>query len=131
MHTGGCYCGAIRYEAHNATSGGNCHCSICRRTTGAPFVTWLTVPRSGFRIVRGEPKRFRSSATATRSFCATCGTQLTFARDDLPNEIDVTVGSLDDPNSAPPRYHIFVPDKVAWLNLGDDLPRYEQDFPGP
>jgi hypothetical protein len=56
MLKGGCFCGWIRYEAagtpFHETS---CHCSICRRTTGAPFVTWFSVPRPGFRLVRGEP----------------------------------------------------------------------------
>jgi hypothetical protein len=55
MLKGGCFCGDIRYEA-----GGkpfyrtNCHCSICRRTTGAPFVAWFSVPRSEFRLVQGD-----------------------------------------------------------------------------
>lgn len=56
---GGCFCGAIRYAASGTPfHETNCHCAICRRTTGAPFVTWFSVPRTGFRFVRGTPNPF-------------------------------------------------------------------------
>ena len=70
MLKGGCFCGRIRYEtAGTPFRETNCHCSICRRTSGAPFVTWFSVLRSEFRFVTGEPTRFNSTAEATRSFC--------------------------------------------------------------
>src|SRR5687768_9045046 len=104
MLRGGCFCGRIRYETTGTPfHESNCHCSICRRTTGAPFVTWFTVPRSQFQLLAGEPTRFRSSPKATRSFCAQCGTQLTFEHEDHLNEIDVTTSSLDDPVALPPK----------------------------
>ena len=91
MLKGGCFCGRIRYEtAGTPFRETNCHCSICRRTSGAPFVTWFSVLRSEFRFVTGEPTRFKSTAEATRSFCPHCGTPLTFEHDDFPDEIDVT-----------------------------------------
>jgi hypothetical protein len=98
MLQGGCFCGRIRYEVtgipfHET----NCHCSICRRTTGAPFVAWFSVRPSEFRWLSGRPSRFRSSAQATRSFCAHCGTQLTFEDLGYPDEIDVTTSSLNRP----------------------------------
>jgi hypothetical protein len=75
MLSGGCFCARIRYETAGAPfNETNCHCSICRRTTGAPFVTWFSVPRSQFRFIRGEPARFRSTPKGTRSFCPACGT---------------------------------------------------------
>jgi len=65
MLKGGCFCGRIRYETTAAPfHETNCHCSICRRTSGAPFVTWFSVPRSEFRLVSGEPARFESTAAA-------------------------------------------------------------------
>jgi hypothetical protein len=129
MLTGGCFCGEIRYEAEQTLHCCNCHCTICRRTTGAPFVTWLTAQRSTFRITRGEPKELRSSPEATRSFCPNCGTPLTFARDNLFGEIDLTVGSLDDPDFAAPSHHIFTSSKLAWINLAHGLPEYSADLP--
>lgn len=123
---GGCFCGSIRYEAdaepYHLT---NCHCSICRRTAGAPFVAWFSVPRAALRFVRGTPTAFRSSAKAVRSFCPACGSQLTFASDEEPGEIDVTICTLDDPGLLPPEDHTYFADKVAWVEPGDELPRHE------
>ncbi len=123
MLTGGCFCGSVRYEAggtpFHETS---CHCSICRRTTGAPFVTWFSVPRTKFRLVGGEPARFRSSSKGERSFCARCGTQLTFEHEDFPGEIDVTTCSLDDPNAVPPKDHTWTGSRLDWIARADELP---------
>lgn len=125
MLKGGCFCGHIRYEAAGATShASNCHCSICRRTTGAPFVAWFSVHPSEFRIVSGEATRFASTAQATRSFCPRCGAQLTFEHRDFPDEIAVTTASLDDPANVPPTSHIFVTTKLPWIKLADGLPEY-------
>ena len=127
MLKGGCFCGQIRYEAAGSTfSETNCHCSICRRTTGAPFVTWFSVARSHFRLVGGEPVRFRSSAKARRSFCPRCGTQLTFEHEDFLDEIDVTTCSLDDPDVLPPRDDIHTSSKLSWIHLTDGLPRHHE-----
>jgi hypothetical protein len=130
MLKGGCFCGRIRYEAagqpFHRTS---CHCSICRRTTGAPFVTWYSVSRSQFRFVLGEPTRFRSTAKATRSFCPGCGTQLTFEHQDSADEIDITTCSLDDPNALPPEDHTRTSSKLSWIILADGLPECEEARP--
>ena len=126
MLKGGCYCGAIRYEAagqpYNET---NCHCSICRRTTGAPFVAWFSVPREQFRITKGSLTRFQSTAKGTRSFCAQCGTQLTFEHDDFAGEIDVTTCSLDDANAVPPKDHTRTSSKLSWIRLADGLREFQ------
>lgn len=130
MLKGGCFCGRIRYEAAGQPFHlTNCHCSICRRTAGAPFVAWFSMPRAQFRFVRGEPGRFRSSLKGTRSFCPACGTQLTFEHDDLAGEIDVTTCSLDDPNALPPEDHTRTSSKLRWIVLGDGLPQYEESRP--
>ena len=126
MLTGGCFCGRLRYETagapYNATV---CHCTMCRRTTGAPVVAWFSVPRSQFRLT-GELTRFRSSGKATRSFCPECGTALTFELDAAPDEIDVTTASLDEPNQVPPADHTYVRSRLDWIQLADDLPQFRQ-----
>ncbi|MGQ3299529.1 GFA family protein [Reyranella sp.] len=130
MLKGGCFCGTVRYEA-----GGEpwhetmCHCSICRRTTGAPVVAWFTVRTGDFRIVSGQPSRFRSSPTATRTFCGACGTALTFHADDHRDEIDVTTGSLDDPERLPPRSHTWQASGLSWAASEDGLPAYAEKRP--
>jgi hypothetical protein len=127
MLRGGCFCGDIRYEAggtpFNET---NCHCSICRRTTGAPFVTWFSVGRAEFRFISGTPARFRSSDKGIRSFCPRCGTQLTFENRDTPSEIDVTTASLNSPELLPPHDHTWTSSRLDWVKLADDLPLYPE-----
>src|SRR5437773_10968703 len=98
MLQGGCFCGRIRYEvAGRPFHATNCHCSICRRTTGAPFVAWFSARPNEFQIVKGEPMRFHSTEQGARSFCSRCGTQLTFQHVEFIDEIDVTTSSLDNP----------------------------------
>ena len=127
MLAGGCFCGRVRYQAGGtAFHETSCHCSICRRTTGAPFVTWFSVPRAQFRYVRGRPSIFHSSAQGSRSFCPQCGTQLTFESAAFAEEIDVTTCSLDDPNALPPKDHTRTSSKLAWLKLADGLPEYRE-----
>lgn len=125
MLRGGCYCGAVRYEAGGTPlHETNCHCTICRRTSGAPYVAWFTVALSQFRFTAGSPARFKSSADCTRSFCSACGTPLTFQSGTEAQWIDVTTCSLDQPERVPPRDHTWVESKLPWTETGDALPAY-------
>ncbi len=131
MLQGGCFCGDVRYEARGTPFyRTNCHCSICRRTTGAPFVAWFSVLRSDFRLVRGAPARFRSTPTCTRSFCPRCGTQLTFENEDASGEIDITICSLDEPERLPPEDHTHSGSRLGWIKLADGLPEHRAARPG-
>ena len=128
MH-GHCFCGFIRYQAGGAPfHETNCHCSICRRTSGAPFVAWLTVRRADFTFLAGEPATFRSSDHGTRTFCPRCGTPVTFQSTHSPDEIDVTICSLDEPERVPPRDHTQVATRLPWVELGD-LPAFPGERP--
>lgn len=130
MLEGGCYCGRIRYSVTGATfHESNCHCSICRRAAGASFVTWFTVARPHFRLLSGQPARFPSSATCTRSFCPTCGTQLVFEDKNRPGEVDVTTCSLDHPELLPPKDNTYTSSRVPWVT-DDGLPEYPEARPG-
>jgi hypothetical protein len=123
---GGCLCGAVRYEAagqpYDIT---HCHCSDCRRSSGAPFVTWASFRRSNFRFVNGQPKEL-GWAERLRSFCPYCGTPLTFMSGADADEVDVTVCSFDHPEAVTPGDHTWVEDKLPWILLADDLPSYQQ-----
>ncbi|HWL83259.1 MAG TPA: GFA family protein [Roseomonas sp.] len=125
MLTGGCACGRVRYEADgtpfNATI---CHCEDCRRSSGAPVVAWFSVPTASLRFTAEAPRHFASSAMAQRGFCPDCGTSLTYQRQDLPDEIDITTASLDDPEQVPPQDHTWVRSQLTWVRLADGLPRH-------
>ena len=115
---GGCFCGSIRYQAGSSPlSATNCHCTMCRRATGAPFVTWFGV------LVKGEPVRFNTSEHVTRSFCSCCGTHLTFQYANVSDVIYVTSCSLDDPTLASPVDNIYTDTRLAWIGP-DGLPNY-------
>jgi hypothetical protein len=121
--SGGCACGAVRYETAAAPFHRTlCHCSDCRRAAGAPAVAWFSVPAASLRFVRAAPVMHRSSPAVERGFCGQCGTPLVYRNDASPDEIDVTTCSLDDPAAAAPEDHTFAGERVRWLHLADDLP---------
>jgi hypothetical protein len=121
---GGCLCGAVRFRVSAAPGEvSHCHCTLCRRASGAPVVTWATVPSAAFSLVQGTPREFRATPSARRTFCSGCGTPLTFQADATPELIDVTVVSLDRPEAVPPTEHVWSTRRLPWLALDDDLPR--------
>lgn len=97
---GGCFCGAIRYEIKSRSFHElDCACSICRGTSGADSVKWITVPKNSFRLLQGEMGKFSSSQKGRRSFCPQCGTALACEVDVFPDDIDVAASTFDDPGS--------------------------------
>jgi hypothetical protein len=112
---GGCFCGAIRYEFESGDYPvANCHCSMCRKTSGAPFVTWAVVPENAFIYTRGSPAELRSSQAGTRYFCDKCGTPVVCISSKHPGIVDVTVGSLDCPQDFAPTMEVFEDSRLPW-----------------
>jgi hypothetical protein len=124
---GGCACGQVRYELGSEPfDTGYCHCSICRRTSGAPVIVFTTVPLADFVVTAGADliRTFPSTSFGWRQFCSLCGTQLAIHVTHEPDTIDVTVASLDDPDAIAPGFHIFFADRIAWFDTSDELPRH-------
>jgi hypothetical protein len=114
--SGGCFCGALRYTIEPGEADVvNCHCTMCRRTSGAPFVTWILLSEDQFRLTDGSPATLKSSASAARWFCGNCGTPVAFRSDKRPGKVDVTVASLDDPGAFPPAKGVYVDSKLNWV----------------
>lgn len=74
---------------------------------------------SEFSFEKGDPKRYRTDTGAYRTFCNACGTSLTYENEERPNEIDITTGSLDDPEQFPPNRDVFPEEKLSWVALVD------------
>lgn len=131
---GGCYCGAVRYRVGGIPSSPTiCHCADCRRAAGAPFVGWATFRTADFAYIAGKPAEYRYEGRG-RTFCGRCGTPLTFQTESSPDELDVTIGSLDEPQRVPPRDHTWVADRLPWIHLSDGLPTFptaRPDSPEP
>jgi len=120
--TGGCQCGAVRYRIEGGVSHSHfCHCRMCQKASGGVFAALAGAYRDKVTF-EGPLALFESSSVAERGFCAACGTPLTFAYKDS-EWMNVTIGSLDDPEQAPLETHWGVEGMVHWLQLGDDKPR--------
>ena len=124
--TGGCQCGAVRYRVTRPLGPSSiCHCRMCQRAAGNVFAPLVTARGVEWQ---GRPARWASSDIAERGFCACCGTPL-FMADIGPeagsDEIELMIGTLDDPGMAPPDHHYGVEGRVPWLKLADGLPEYE------
>ena len=124
--TGGCACGRIRYTASVADDDAYlCHCRMCQRATGSISIAFKNFRKADIVWDR-EPDWYRSSPIAQRPYCRECGTSLGFAFPDSEN-MDLTVGSFDDPSRYRPRHHFGVESMHrAWINTGG-LPEYRTD----
>jgi hypothetical protein len=130
--TGGCACGAIRYELKSAPfDTGWCHCRICQLVSGAPAMVFSTVPAADLVFTAGAGAIGSVALTGfgRRRFCTHCGTPLAIEVDYQPETVDFTVATLDDPDRVAPGFHIFRASKVAWFETADDLPRHERFRP--
>jgi len=128
---GGCQCGAVRYRlkgdsAHAAL----CHCTDCRKSSGAPAVHWIAFPMSDFELIQGELRDYQSSQLGTRRFCPTCGTGIAYVNETaLPGLIDVQGATLDDPDALPPQAHIQAAERLAYMETANELPAFAR-YPG-
>ena len=118
---GSCLCGGVRYEVEEGGFGRvvNCHCSMCRKATGAAFRTRASVRPAAFHWLAGEDliSRYESSPGETRTFCGVCGATLATFLDD--KEIGLPLGTLDDDPGVRPAAHVFIDSKAPWFEITD------------
>lgn len=132
MLTGGCHCGAVRYEIATPPERHSiCHCTDCRRTAGAPAVAWAILPHDKVRVTEGRPKVRASSEHGRRHFCGDCGTGLFYTSEAIfPGMIDIQSATLDDPDAiAAPTEHIQTAERISWMRTAHDLPEHDR-YPG-
>jgi hypothetical protein len=125
--TGGCQCGAVRYQLLTPPEHACiCHCRMCQRTSGQPFMAFASVKRENLRWTRGSPATFVSSNIAERNFCSGCGTPLTYHRV-ASGSIGVTIGSLDTPDAVRPIEQFGAESALSWLDGLRALPAKRTD----
>ncbi len=126
MMGGGCMCGNVRYAAAiDSDDAYLCHCRMCQRAGGNVSLAMKNVKKADVRWER-EPDYYASSPIARRGFCAACGTSLTFEYHDS-DQLDLIVGSFDDPSRFVPRHHFGVENMHrAWIDTAG-LPEYRVD----
>jgi hypothetical protein len=131
MVRGSCFCGGIQFEADEVGLLNHCHCSTCRKLSGAAFVTYAHVEKAKFRFIRGAEliSRYPSAPGQHREFCRVCGSM---APGDMPHlpTVSIPAGLLDDDPKIRPALHVFVASKVAWWEIADNLPKFDKWVPG-
>ena len=124
---GSCLCGAVRYAvADEFRYAMNCHCSRCRRATGAAFKPLAGIERARLALTAGVDDVMRyGEADGHDARCRRCGSLLySVVRDGA--WVHVALGSLVDAPSIRPSQHIFVGSKAPWFTITDDLAQYEE-----
>ncbi len=127
-YSGGCMCGAVRYEASGEPfSVIHCHCHSCRKHNGGPVVTLAGFKADQVAFSGTGRKIYQSSPGVGRAFCGNCGTPLTWEGDggELGPIVEFHISTFDDPDVLVPSSHSFHNERIAWFDIADGLPRYD------
>ena len=133
--TGGCSCGAIRYESQMApVMSLICHCRQCQRSSGGAYNPIVVVPRAALAVT-GLP-RYReytadSGNTARDGFCERCGAHVLGSTSGMPEVMAIRVASLDDPSGFQAQMHVFTESAQPWARINDGLPQFPKMPPMP
>ena len=131
LFSGGCACGAIRYECSaEPVFSANCHCRDCQRASGSAFASALLVPKTAFSLVQGIPKYHRVTAdngnTIERGFCPACGSPLFVNMFAYPILVGIQAASLDDPSWHQPAMDCWTASAQPWDHMNPTLPKFER-----
>jgi hypothetical protein len=126
--SGGCACGAIRYECNaDPLMMLNCHCRDCQQASGSAYAAVLAVPKTAVRM-RGEPRYYKFIGNAgkavERGFCPTCGSQVSVKLERLPDVLGLQAGSLDDPSIYRPAMDIFTSSAQHWDHMSPETQKH-------
>lgn len=135
--TGGCSCGAIRYEvASFPLLLYTCNCTDCQTASGSAFALNMPVATKSFRIAQGAPKPWRraspSGINVASWFCGDCGARLYGEREGRAETINLRAGTLDDTSWLKPVAHLFMQSAQSWVRPAAEAECFERgtnDFP--
>ena len=127
---GGCYCGALRYEAEGEPLfKTQCHCRECQYITGGSPNVIIGLPAAGFHYTKGAPKQFTRTDienAVTREFCANCGTHVGTRAPGAPGAFILKVGTMDDPRLyGAPTAAIYLKDKLAFHHVAEGIAAFD------
>lgn len=131
-HTGGCLCGALRYEADGEPLfAGHCYCDDCRKASGSGFVPFMGFSSSAVRF-NGQSQKFISKAAngkgAVRNSCPVCGSLVFGGERGRAETFTIYAGSLDDPSSFHPEVAIFTRNRPIWALIPPDLKAFDAGY---
>jgi hypothetical protein len=127
--TGGCACGAIRYEVNaEPIAMFNCHCRDCQHASGGPYTGVVYMAAKAVKITKGSPRYYTTSSEAMggnkRGFCPDCGSRLFGGITDTGHGI--TASSLDDPSLFKPQFEIWTSEAQPWDQMDPKLQKFER-----
>jgi hypothetical protein len=132
MLTGGCLCGAIRFEIDGELGPITCcHCAQCRRATGTAFATNANVARTAHRLMSGADllTEYESSPGKLRAFCSRCGSPMYSRMTSEPDSLRVRLGTFDGDPGGRPVLHVWTGSKAPWFEITDGLPQLAEVTP--
>ncbi len=126
--TGGCYCGALRYEAGDIMAKAQCSCRECQYFTGGSPNVIAGVAEDSFRYTQGEPQQISGKGgSPTREFCGDCGTHIVARSPDLGGMVMVKVGTLDKPEEfGSPEVAVFTSEAYSWHSVPEGCASFEK-----
>ncbi len=121
--SGGCLCGAVRYEVTGPLRGVVlCHCAMCRKTHGH-VGAYTAAAKSALQLIESRGlKWYRSSERARRGFCGECGASLFWEAADR-DTISIAAGTLDPPTGLATVLQIHVASAGDYYTVADDIPK--------
>jgi len=129
--TGGCQCGASRYEISGPPAAVYaCHCTECQKQSGSAFAMAAVIPQAHFRITKGTPKMYARQTSPSKTmecwFCGDCGTRLFHVPGGAgyPNR-NIKPGPLDDKSWLTPAIHFWTRSAQSWVVFPEGVTRYE------
>jgi hypothetical protein len=129
-YTGGCLCGALRYEAEGEPMfAGHCYCADCRKASGSGFVPFMGFASNAVRFT-GQIRKFTSKSAsggeAVRNSCPVCGSLVFGGEVGKDKRFTIYAGSLDDPSPFHPTVAIFTCNRPTWAVIPPDLKTYDE-----
>ena len=134
-YTGGCACGAIRYEVDGEPAVMNdCHCRQCQRESGTGHGSHMTFVGASVKVT-GEASHWETvgegGTRKRRAFCPTCGNPVYLSFPDMPQVFVASAASLDDPSRYRPSQALWASTSQAWDRLDPALPSFDKMPPPP
>ncbi len=129
-YTGGCACGAIRYEiSAEPIAMNDCQCRQCQYDSGTGHQSHLTFNGAPVKV-QGEATRWNmvgeGGTVKARAFCPTCGSPVYMTFPDMPDLFIVSAASLDDPGRYKPQMVFWTAGGHAWDHLDPALPKFDR-----
>jgi hypothetical protein len=129
--SGGCACGAIRYESTaEPVFMLHCHCRDCQRSSGGPFSSFVVVPKEAFKFTQGSPRFHASPSEAGgethRGFCPECGSPILSNPDAAPHLVAIRTASLDDPGGFCLQAEVWTSDAHPWDRMDPAVQKFEK-----